>query len=1840
MKKTLYLKLFLLLFLLNSNCLYADDIWKLDFTNDIGKGYWGSSSDVIGITDWSLNVTNCTFSDDADYVMIVGTGGGRFEAKDCDGEAVWRSKLIDVSNFTDVSISVLLAETGSSTSSNKFAKASYILDGGDEVSFSSNSENIGNWGSVSATHSGLNGSSLEIIVRLNNPNAGDLVYFDNISIDGTPIVPETDDLTQIRASDISLESILLSTNNNSKEKALTCFRFSIDETAEATDGLPTKVSRITFYNSNPDNGMAWKTCFGGLCLFSNNEEIIPQSILIEADSIVMDFAEDQITISDTEKEEYELRCYLNSSNPLVDGETFQFHCKESANGFTTFSSGSAFSYISESFASGVHRIGVDATRMIFFECPDTLIRNQYFSVLIRAVDNFGNQDLESNQLVSLILENGSMELESINGFQAQFGNGEVRFDSLKYSSSEFIRLAATNEILPKAISNSILVENTYESYVKVSNSYSHDSLISSLRVNESDAFEVFRFLVTDSGNDGVSTLLEQIRLVGSTKNQVNWEKSINKFFLKVDGKVLDIETTVDDDRLDIQFLDAEEKREIQEEATVEYSIFCFLKAGKTIDGELFQMEIDSLHEGWIISEIGSGLSFEFENNLHGPEYIFEVKAKEMLFQSIPEAVNYQEQFAAVIQLVDSLGNIDKSSEFEIELSLASGTGELSAESLKLTSKFGNFIWTDLIYSEAENFTIQAECDQFPTILSDNISGVDITSAIDPASSISARAFSSLATSQDEAISILNFKLSDVATHDHLPTVISNLRFYNAYPNYSFSWEKHIAGAVLLANNQVVAVTSDINDDYIDFNSTKGVLEVANNSEMNLSLAIFFRKGQLPDNASIQVEIPENHKWKTIENSSRLQELLLEEIKSEVHFIHVVASHLSFSAYPFGIKSSEKFSVKIAACDQFKNIDKDAAELAHLSLLNGDGDLLVLNENLQVKNGFVDFDSIQYNGTDSFCLKIESNLGSDSIKILLGEDELRIKDDFESKSLETWINNQDWIVSSYRPIRGSYSLKHNLSVEFGSSYISKELSEFNPTSSAINWSFIIRNGDWDPSSGNKFVFHLLLDDPDSNVATTRYSVGVNQKGSNDLLSLWSSGKDLDMNLLVETEFDWNEDEEVAIQISYHPNGLWKMEYNRLGNKENWITAGEITSEVNSGTKEWYSGLDFTFETASRAGNIWFDDLEIEAINTPPFLKSYEIVGKDSLLLKYSEDLDFTASAQLENIKLGISGEEFLTVKVLPGDKNNYILLVLNEELKTGNYKLELSNITDAKGAIKKYETIQFAYFAPAILSDVVINEIMVDENPSVGLPEYEYIELYNNTEYPISIEHWVLKVGDKETILGEHNIAAKGYLILCSTAAMDQFSDFGDVLGISAFPGLTNSGKTIEIQSVDKLLIDQVSYLDSWYQSDEKSEGGWSLERIDPKNTAWQENNWKASVNELGGTPGRLNSIYSENHDLIAPYLEYCRFVSGNCVKLIFSEPIESSGMFKLSNFEILSEGIHPKEIVQTDFIGREFDLYFQSDFAESTHYQLVLSNEIKDLAGNSILTKEYDFLVPGIISEGDLIINEVLFNPYPDGSDYVEIVNLSEKIIDLSQVKLATRTNTFELSGEVLISNKFLRPKEYILVTEDTLNIQQNYFTSKPSVFCQIKSLPSFSDDAGRVVLTSNSLIVDDFAYNEDMHFELLASVEGVSLERINPMQETNRNSNWQSAAQNIGFGTPGLQNSVFSDVDLMDSEISLSPKIFTPDNDGMDDRLLINFKLEEDGFLTSIRIYNSRGIEIRKLASNLNLANEDSLFWDGLTSKKERAPIGIYLVYIELFSPGGEVKILKKTCVLGGKFN
>ena len=353
----------------------------------------------------------------------------------------------------------------------------------------------------------------------------------------------------------------------------------------------------------------------------------------------------------------------------------------------------------------------------------------------------------------------------------------------------------------------------------------------------------------------------------------------------------------------------------------------------------------------------------------------------------------------------------------------------------------------------------------------------------------------------------------------------------------------------------------------------------------------------------------------------------------------------------------------------------------------------------------------------------------------------------------------------------------------------------------------------------------------------------------------------------------------------------------------------------------------------------------------------------------------------------------------------------------------------------------------------------------------------------------------------------------------------------------------------------------------------------------------------------------------------------------------------LNNYEI--EGIVIVDAYVLPPLFNQVLLTLSSDLQENQLYEIIVKSSFTDCLGNSIgLKNSLQFALPQTIEPNDIIINEFLFNPETGGQRFIELYNRSNKTFDLSELIIATRnpdSGDIEKAEPVEISCLLL-PKEYAVLTASPGDISDRYFVENPYALLPNK-LPTFDDKQGTVLIYTPQVlgekIIDEFEYTEDFHNQLLSNPNGVSLERIDPDGETNDRNNWHSAATSVGFATPTYQNSQFFGATSEKEEIfSIPNKTLSPDGDGFEDFLLINYKTREPGFLTNIRIFDSKGRAIKNLVSNELLGAEGNFKWDGDTDTGKKARLGIYIVWIEYFNPEGEVNRLKKTCVIAGRLN
>ncbi|MBD0374938.1 MAG: gliding motility-associated C-terminal domain-containing protein, partial [Flavisolibacter sp.] len=178
------------------------------------------------------------------------------------------------------------------------------------------------------------------------------------------------------------------------------------------------------------------------------------------------------------------------------------------------------------------------------------------------------------------------------------------------------------------------------------------------------------------------------------------------------------------------------------------------------------------------------------------------------------------------------------------------------------------------------------------------------------------------------------------------------------------------------------------------------------------------------------------------------------------------------------------------------------------------------------------------------------------------------------------------------------------------------------------------------------------------------------------------------------------------------------------------------------------------------------------------------------------------------------------------------------------------------------------------------------------------------------------------------------------------------------------------------------------------------------------------------------------------------------------------------------------------------------------------------------------------------------------------------------------------------------------------------------------------------VLVNTQNVVIDEVQYSEKWHFELLRDREGVALERVDPDGPSQEAKNWRSAAAAAGYGTPGYKNSQYQQDGGPKATIEIIPKTFSPDGDGVDDAAFIHYQAVEPGFVASVTIYESNGRPVRSLVHNQTLGLKGSWSWDGLDAKGQKLPIGIYIIYTELFNLQGKREQFKNTVVLARRFN
>ena len=269
---------------------------------------------------------------------------------------------------------------------------------------------------------------------------------------------------------------------------------------------------------------------------------------------------------------------------------------------------------------------------------------------------------------------------------------------------------------------------------------------------------------------------------------------------------------------------------------------------------------------------------------------------------------------------------------------------------------------------------------------------------------------------------------------------------------------------------------------------------------------------------------------------------------------------------------------------------------------------------------------------------------------------------------------------------------------------------------------------------------------------------------------------------------------------------------------------------------------------------------------------------------------------------------------------------------------------------------------------------------------------------------------------------------------------------------------------------------------------------------------------------------------------------------------------------------------------------------------------------------------------GDIIINELLPEPFIDGSEYIELYNRSEQELSLKDVCISTRKSDGSLNTRYPLEAypQTLQAGDYLLLTKSIEGVE-NFYSLPASLNWLECKLPVLSNTGSTVVLyrEEGEIIIDEVSYSPKWHAPTVKNKKGVALERKDPDKDSQNADNWTSAASSAGFGTPGLENSQYLNGETETDSEEIDDPIYQPTG-----TFQIPYRLNQSGYMARGWIFDLSGRKVALIADNTSLGTQGYLEWSGRGRDGSPVNTGIYIIYLELWHPGGNV-IRKKQVLL-----
>ncbi len=755
---------------------------------------------------------------------------------------------------------------------------------------------------------------------------------------------------------------------------------------------------------------------------------------------------------------------------------------------------------------------------------------------------------------------------------------------------------------------------------------------------------------------------------------------------------------------------------------------------------------------------------------------------------------------------------------------------------------------------------------------------------------------------------------------------------------------------------------------------------------------------------------------------------------------------------------------------------------------------------------------------------------------------------------------------------------------------------------MSWEFLVRY-DFAASTTNYANFYLLSSTKNlgSPTSSSYYLKIGGASGATDKLELiFQSGSSKTTIIASQPGIVGGNVVAMRIRICQLQTGEWMLFADEKGGW-NFVKIG---NGLHVSTAQFlFSGICCLY-TATRRDKFYFDDIKIDE---PFAIKKYEFNNEKQLTITFTKSIQNPHEAQvnidLEQPYTNHFFGDVLEIKTAHAiDPGEYAVRVFNAR------SIHADTLISNRAVIKKAAR----YYA----GQMRITEWMSDPSPTYGLPEIEWVEIINVSDARIETAQLSLSDPTKKVKLPAYTLKKDSALVLCSARGCVQLG-IRNCIEVDALPNLNNTEDSLFLWANDSILVDYIHYNVTLLSKDYRRDGGYSIVRTRLPQACVYDQHIDYASEQRGGSPGTASSLITQ-----VKLRTTAEFISDKQAQ-IFLNAIGT----------IQQQHLSAEIPVNALSLPMKYSTQIQVVFAESIlpgkAITVTLDSFKTCLNQTAYFGAEIQLIHPKKNAKDDVLFNEILYNGYSGGVDFVELYNISEDVIQLKNTHFIYIDPKGKSQHALLKTNQLISPGGFLVLTADTALLKRQYSNTRSENCIQVPVFISFADDGGTLTMKNDvSDTLDTITFNDALQNPLNRNNEGISLEKIDPYKTYFSSANWTSSAAGV---TPGYVNSQHLSVIGEETQpFYCQPCHITTDLNGRNDYVLLYLHPSAAGAFASISIYTLSGELVDKVCVNQLLGNQNMFQWNGLHQSNTLLGDGIYIAVAEWWLPNGKVRTAK----------